>query len=387
MNNDIPAKGFKSASGGKIGIDARLFGTKHRGIGRYTQNLIESLEKIDRQNDYVVFMSCDNFDDYQPKHQNFKKVVADFKAYSWQEQLLFPRLIKKYKLDLIHFTHFNVPLLFKKRFIVTIHDLIITHHPDSRATTLSPILYKIKLFFYGLIIKSTAKRADKIITVSQYSKKDIIHTLGASADKIFVTYEGIDAQIAIKENYESILSKFNLTQNNYLLYIGSAYPHKNLERLISAFDQIIKSRDDLKLVLVGKKDFFYTGLEKYIKEKYQALSERIVITDYLSDHDLSGLYQGASCYVFPSLIEGFGLPPLEAQKAGLAVVSSNTTCLPEILSGGAIYFDPNNSVDIADKIKIILSDDNLRQDLIKRGYENADKYSWEKCAQETLGLY
>jgi len=84
MNNDIPAKGFKSASGGKIGIDARLFGTKHRGIGRYTQNLIESLEKIDRQNDYVVFMSCDNFDDYQPKHQNFKKVVADFKAYSWQ---------------------------------------------------------------------------------------------------------------------------------------------------------------------------------------------------------------------------------------------------------------------------------------------------------------
>jgi len=175
-------------------------------------------------------------------------------------------VIKKYKLDLIHFTHFNVPLLFKKRFIVTIHDLIITHHPDSRATTLSPILYKIKLFFYGLIIKSTAKRADKIITVSQYSKKDIIHTLGASADKIFVTYEGIDAQIAIKENYESILSKFNLTQNNYLLYIGSAYPHKNLERLISAFDQIIKSRDDLKLVLVGKKDFFYTGLEKYIKE-------------------------------------------------------------------------------------------------------------------------
>ena len=173
----------------KIGIDARLFGTKHSGIGRYAQELIKTLEKLDQQNEYYVFLAGDNFDEYQPSSKNFHKVRADFRAYSLSEQVLFPLLLNKYKLDFVHFTHFNVPIFYGGKFIVTIHDLIISHYPDSRATTLNPALYKSKLFFYDRVVKNTAKKAQKIIAVSQFTAKDVSEQLNVKPEKIQVVYE------------------------------------------------------------------------------------------------------------------------------------------------------------------------------------------------------
>ena len=161
----------------KIGIDARIYDTKHGGIARYTQEVIANLEKIDFENKYFVFLRASEFDLYQPKNSNFQKVVADFRTYSWQEQLKFPFLLNKYELDLMHFMHFNVPFLYRRKFITTIHDLIITHFPTSRASQLNPLMYKIKLFFYNLIISQAARRAVRVITVSNYSKEDIVKTL------------------------------------------------------------------------------------------------------------------------------------------------------------------------------------------------------------------
>ncbi|MDO8669331.1 MAG: glycosyltransferase family 1 protein [Candidatus Buchananbacteria bacterium] len=365
----------------RIGIDARLYGARHGGLGRYSENLIKQLEKIDSKNQYFIFLAQNNFNDYQPQSKNFKKVLADFRAYSLGEQIFFPRLLKKYQLDLMHFTHFNAPVFYRRPFIVTIHDLIISHYPHSRATTLNPIMYKIKLFFYRLVVNNTAKRAKKIITVSDCSKKDIIKLLKINPSKISVTYEGVGLPQDGQADCARLKSDLGI-KKDFLLYVGSAYPHKNLEKLLQAFKSLNR---DIQLVLVGQKNYFYERLEQTAQTL--SLSGRVIFTGYLDDEKLSCLYKTAALYVFPSLIEGFGLPPLEAQSYGLPVLSSSASCLPEILGDSVVYFNPENETEIAKSISNTLDNQELLQALKIKGQANLKKYSWEKCALETLGQY
>jgi len=278
-----------------------------------------------------------------------------------------------------------VPIFYSGKYIVTIHDLIISHYPDSRATTLNPALYKSKLFFYDLVVKNTAKKAQQVIAVSKFTAKDIAEQLNIDSKKIQVVYEGVDLP-AIGAASQDVLKRLNLS-GDFMMYVGSAYPHKNLEKLIEAFNLIEADLPDLKLVLVGKRNFFYQRLKDFVEEKYGGIAGKIIFTDYLSDRELATLYQSAKLYVFPSLIEGFGLPSLEAQNYGLPVVSSNSSCLPEILGDSAIYFDPENQREMSEKIKLILSDETLRQKLIAAGRENLKKYSWQKMGEEILEVY
>jgi len=369
-----------------IGIDARLYGTKHGGIGRYTAELIKNIEVKDKANQYFIFLAKDNFNEYQPQNPNFKKVSADFKVYGIFEQLLYPFLLYRYNLNLMHFTHFNAPILYRKKSIITIHDLIISHYPSSRATTLSPWVYKIKLAGYHFLVKAVAKQAKKIIAVSQYTKSDIIKFLKVSGEKIAVIYEGVDLPNADSANVE-FMSELGIT-GDYLMYVGSAYPHKNLEKLIEAFDLLAKDFTNLQLVLIGKNNFFYNRLKEFAAERVAPETlARIVFAGYQSDENVAQLYKSATLYVFPSLIEGFGLPPLEAQTFGLPVISSNKSCLPEILGDSALYFDPENVLDMTEKIILGLKDEELRNDLVKRGFENVKRYSWEKMVKEILELY
>lgn len=157
----------------RIGIDARFYGPKAKGLGRYAEKLLQYLDKIDQKNDYIVFLRKENFKKFQPSSDNFKKVIADFRWYSLAEQIRMPLLTRKYNLDLMHFPHFNVPLFYQGKFIVTIHDLILTRFPTERASTLGPFLYKMKHLLYKLVIRQAIKKAQKIITVSNFSKKDI----------------------------------------------------------------------------------------------------------------------------------------------------------------------------------------------------------------------
>lgn len=367
----------------RIGIDARLYGSSRGGIGRYAQNLIKQLEQLDKTNQYFVFLAKDNFDDYDPLNKNFQKVLADFRVYSVKEQLLFPELLKKYKLDLVHFTHFNVPISYSGKFVVTIHDLIISHYPDRRATTLNPLFYKLKLFLYNIVVKSAAKRAKKIIAVSEFTKKDVIKLLKINPEKITVTYEGVDLPKDSRTDPDRLKSKLGVTKD-FLLYVGSAYPHKNLKKLLEAFKQIIVD-NDWQLVLVGKKNYFYEKIADQVGDLF--LEGKVILTDYLSDDELACLYQTAQAYIFPSLIEGFGLPPLEAQSYDLPVISSNAACLPEILGDSAIYFDPKDVENMARVIIKAVTDEDLMEGLRMNGRENLKKYSWRKCAEETFQLY
>jgi glycosyltransferase involved in cell wall biosynthesis len=376
----------------RIGIDARFYGPLGKGLGRYTQEIVDQITTLDTQNEYVIFLSKSNFDEFVPKNTSVTKVLADIPWYGFAEQIKMPRLIAKQNLDLMHFPHFNVPIFCPVPFVVTIHDLILTKFPTIRATTLGPVVYFIKNIAYRFGINVAVRRSQKIIAVSEYTKKDIIDQFGVQSEKVSMIYEGvanldesIDQKFTTKLKASEILSGYCILEP-YLLYVGNAYPHKNLESLIRVFVQLHKNQPFLKLVLVGREDYFYHRLKLFAQEVSND-NESIIFPGYVPDRDLQTLFEHADLYVFPSKYEGFGLPPLEAMSRGCAVASSNATCLPEILGEAAHYFDPNDEQAMYATIKTILFDPKLKQTLIAKGKERSKLFSWEQAARETLKVY
>lgn len=371
--------------GARIGIDARFYGPVGKGLGRYTQEIVDHIIKLDQAGEYVVFLGRENFSSFNCDNARVKKVLADIKWYGLTEQIFLPLLIWRERLSLMHFPHFNVPILCLVKFVVTIHDLILIKFPTQRATTLAPVIYKIKNFFYRIVITLAIKRARQVLAVSAYTKEEIIKQFKIKPEKVTVTYEGV-ADLARDKmgdaKPEDVFKKYHIAEP-YLLYVGNAYPHKNLEGLIKVFSLINEQQKNLKLVLVGKEDYFYRRL----KQLAANFNGAIVFPGYVPDHDLKVLYTLARAYIFPSLYEGFGLPALEAMAGGLPVASSNKTCLPEILGSAAIYFNPQDEAEMKKNIELVISDQGLRQELIKRGYEQVKKYSWRDCARKTLEVY
>lgn len=371
----------------KIGIDARFFGPKMKGLGRYSQKLIENLEELDggsTDREYYIFLKKETFDTYQPQHSNFKKVEADFRWYTIKEQLAFPKFLNSFNLDLVHFCHFNVPILYRRPFLVTVHDLILFHFPTVRNTTLSKAYYVFKLFAYQLTIRRAVKKAKKVLAVSDFTKKDIMKELRVSEEKIAMTHEGCDFRCFVAPgNEEEVLKKYGIMRP-YLLYVGNAYPHKNLERLVLAYQKIKKWYPGISLVLVGGKDFFYDRLEQWAGNRKVV---GIVFPGYVPDEDLDVLYKNAELYVFPSLYEGFGLPPLEALAKNTPVVSSNKSSMPEILGGAAYYFDPEKTDSIAETIDKVLSSSREEIFSVQKTIRQLQLFSWEKMAKETFEEY
>jgi len=365
----------------KIGLDCRMM--RATGIGRYIQSLVVELSKIDQDNEYVLFLKKEDFHHFKLPAPNFHKVLADFHWYTLSEQIIFPRLIKKQKLDLMHFPHFNVPLFYRGKFVVTIHDLIPLWFKNIRGLG-HFFVYRIKEFFYKIVLQRAVKKARLMIVVSEKTKNDLIDILKVPAEKIFVTYEGA-SPLFKKVIDERVYHKFSLTRH-YFLYVGNAYPHKNLRNLILAFNKLVKEYHlDTQLVLVGKRDYFYQKLAEEAKELN--LGPRLVFTDYLNDEELAALYSQASLFIFPSLSEGFGLPPLEAMMCGVPVAASKIPVLKEVLGEAAFYFNPLDVDEMAEKIYHLYHDQNLKNRLILKGYEQVKKYSWAKMAQKTLAIY
>jgi glycosyltransferase involved in cell wall biosynthesis len=244
--------------------------------------------------------------------------------------------------------------------------------------------YWIKYCGYKLTIGSAISRASSIIAVSEFTKNDIIGEYPKAKEKINVTYEACDNLCRISSVApHDILEKYGIIKP-YLLYVGNAYPHKNLQRLIDAFALISGSFPDVQLALVGKEDFFYARLKTYVTRKNIS---NIHFLGFVSDQDLDVLYRFTQAYVFPSLYEGFGLPPLEAMAKGAVVLSSNQPCMREILGDAALYANAENAKDFSEGIEKILSEKDLRSMLSTRGYEQIKKYSWDKMASETLLIY
>ncbi len=369
----------------KIGIDCRIYGSKHTGIGRYVQNLVENLLEIDKHNEYVLFVNKD----FQSQFLALKvKIVpVDIPHYSLKEQIILPRIIKKEKLDLVHFPHFNVPMFYSGKYVVTIHDLIKHFSKGPSTTTRKRSVYWLKYLGYKIVFKQTIKRADKIITPSNFVKNEIINEYKIDPEKISVTYEGVDTKL--KAQNSKFKTQYEI-KKPYLLYVGSVYPHKNIERLIKAVklinkEHISSNKPPVTLVIVCARNVFRDRLNNYIEQN--KASDFVSFTGYVADDELAFLYQEAEAFVFPTLSEGFGLPGLEAMAVSCPVLCSDILVLREIYGNAVIYFNPLDSTDIAEKIKEFLSDEKGRGKLKLLGSELVKKYSWQKMANETLKVY
>ncbi|HUD04860.1 MAG TPA: glycosyltransferase family 1 protein [Patescibacteria group bacterium] len=422
----------------RIGIDCRLW--EQTGVGRYTRNLVENLQKVDKKNDYVLFMRKEDHDAIQNskfKIQNskWKIVKTDIKWHSLSEQLKFPTIIRREHLDLMHFPYFSVPIFYNRPYIVTIHDLIINHFSTGKASTLAYPSYLAKREAYEFVIKQAAKGAKKIITPSNATKQEIIDHLKIAENKIDVIYEAAEIK-----NQESRIK--NQEYGKYFLYVGNAYPHKNLERLVQAFKILTRgtigvnigatrqsrfsddarqtlsqsskstrslneslsskpvnndatafdlpqsglahdpSLSNLKLILVGEKDYFYQRLEK------ENQSDNIIFYGKASDKELVSLYTNAVVLVAPSLMEGFGLPVLEAMSLGCLVVASDIPAFKEIAGDNALYFNPQDENDIYLRLKDVLeNEEKYREEKLEKALRKSQQFSWEKAAEQTLNVY
>ncbi|MFZ2187912.1 MAG: glycosyltransferase family 1 protein [Candidatus Moraniibacteriota bacterium] len=377
----------------RIGIDARFYGSIGKGLGRYTEKLIEHLENLDTENEYVVFLLRENYDKYVPRNRRFRKALAQYAWYGFSEQIFFPLRLLFFRLDLVHFPHFNVPFLYPKKFVVTIHDLILLHYPTFQNTTHSRLFYGVKFFFYRFIVACAIWRAEHIITVSHFTEADILSEYPSARGKISVTYEAADpfCQFSLPGKERQLFERFGLLRDAlettahdilkpYLLYVGNAYPHKNLE----VFLKIAPQFPSYAFMLVGKEDYFYARLRNEVAA--QGI-RNIIFTGFVDDSALSSLYRFATCYVFPSLYEGFGLPPLEAMARGVPVLSSACGSLPEILGEAASYFDAHEVESLKKALTGILGSETTRKEFSRRGYARVNSYSFERMADETLKLY
>lgn len=376
----------------RIGIDARFYGPIGKGLGRYTQEIVDNITNLDEENDYVIFLSKENFDLCQCQNERVKKVLVNINWYSWAEQIIFPFFIWREHLDLIHFPHFNVPIFCPVKFIVTIQDLILTKYPTVRSFWQ---FYWFKNLSYRMVVRLAMWRAKIILTSSNYTKYDIIDKFDIKAEKILVIYYGI---ANLNKNFnslddEKVVSKIfkNNIINNFILYVGNAYPHKNLTTLLSVFSKFYKRNKNFHLVLVGYDDYFYQQLKLIAKKmnlwEKDDPNSPVIFTGFISDFELDVLYKQAAFYIFPSLYEGFGLPPLEAMSKGCPVLSSNKSSLPEILGEAALYSNTLDKTDMLIKMEKISKDKNFRQELIRRGFEQVKKYNWLDCAKRTLKVY
>jgi glycosyltransferase involved in cell wall biosynthesis len=376
----------------KIGIDCRLW--NETGVGRYIRNLVLNLQKIDKKNEYTLFVLSKDYENIKSQISNIEKNwkleignwklrLADVKWHTLEEQLEFPQILNRENLDLVHFPYFSVPFFYNRPFVITVHDLIVNHFSTGFASTLPGPVYSLKLLAYKFVLTQAVRKARKIIVPSNGTKNEIIDHLKVDSLKIGVIYEGVDDKIInpklqIPNKFQN--TKYKILNTKYFLHVGNAFPHKNLDRLIEAFKTL---DSDVNLVLVGKEDYFYKRLKGKVER--MGLSGKVILRQNVSDGELSNLYHNALALVMPSLMEGFGLPALEAMANNCLVLASKIPSLQEICKDAALYFDPHNINDIAQKMKEAQSGDNSEKR--EKGLERSKFFSWKKMAKETLEIY
>lgn len=361
----------------RIGIDARNDGT---GVGRYTFSLVRELAKLDQENEYVLFLNAERYKSYPPPGPNFRTVEADIGWFGVREQLALPRLIAREKLDLIHHPHLTVPMLSTTPFVVTIHDL---NYLDPTATFGSSGRFDLRRAVlragYRLELEK-ARRARRIVAVSNHTRDAVARALRIDPARVAVTYEAADSPRAVEPD-RHVLERHGL-DGPFFLYVGAGYAYKNLARLIEAFARVV---GDYRLVLAGDLKDFGPALRS--QAEAADLGRRVVFPGGVSEAELAALYSAALAYVFVSFSEGFGLPGLEAMQFGVPVIAARAGSLPEVYEDAARYCDPLDTSSIADALAEVASDAELRARLVALGRERVAEFSWERTAAQTLTIY
>jgi len=363
----------------RIGIDARKL--HDFGIGTYIRNLLRQLARLDRESEFILISRPEDRATLASLGPNFRPVAETAGNYSVTEQLKIPLALKRERVTLFHAPHYVLPPLVSCRSVVTIHDCIHLMFPQYLPGRLAHR-------YAQTSISLASRRATRVLTVSESSKRDILKFVDIPANKIDVIYNAYDERFAVEPREEDVVrvrERYQL-HDEFVLYAGNVKPHKNLERLIEAF-QLVRSRglDHLKLVLIGDDISKYASLRRAV-HRHQ-LHKYVRFLGYLPEETLAVMYRLAGVFVFPSLYEGFGLPPLEAMASGTPVVTSNVSSLPEVAGDAAALVDPFGPAAIADGIYRVLTDDRLRREMRTKGLARARQFSWEASVRRVREIY
>jgi glycosyltransferase involved in cell wall biosynthesis len=363
----------------RIGIDARKL--HDFGIGTYIRNLLRQLARLDRDTEFVLLCRPEDASTLSTLGPNLRPVVERAGKYSIMEQLKVPLALRREQVTLFHAPHYVLPPLVHCPSVVTIHDCIHLMFPQYLPNRLA-------LRYARASIAGAARRAARVLTVSESSKRDILRFVDISPAKIDVTYNAYDERFMIEPRDEDVVrvrERYQL-HGQFVLYAGGVKPHKNLERLIQAFDLVRKmGLEELKLVLIGDDISRYASLRRAV-HRHQ-LHQYVRFLGYMPEETLAVMYRLAAVFVFPSLYEGFGLPPLEAMASGTPVVTSNVSSLPEVAGDAAVLVDPLDPKAIANGIYRALTDDALRRELRARGLARARQFSWETSVRRVREIY
>jgi len=362
----------------KIGIDARFWG--QTGVGRYIREVVGELSKLDVKNDYTIYLLEEDFD-LVVLPLNFKKVKTSIRWHTFAEQIVLPIIYLRQRFDVLLVLNFNIPILYPRTLITTVHDLTLLRTRTGNATKLPYLIYTLKYLAGCLTHFIAVKKSKKIFTVSNHVKNDIVKTFRINPNKIIITPNAVGENFYRRSSDEvmRVLQKHTI-QPPYLFYVGNACVHKNLPRLLKSFELVAKDSAKLTLVLGGKMDFNYKRLVQQCADL--GLQDRVKFTGFISEEELPSFYSGAEFYVNPSMYEGFGIQVLEAFACGCKVACSNTTSLPEVGGDLADYFDPMNPQNMAEVIKLALS--RRDPDFAAKAAARVRLFSWKSSAQTVL---
>jgi glycosyltransferase involved in cell wall biosynthesis len=365
-----------------IGIDARAARWyRGTGIGTYTYQLIYNINMMDKLNRYLLFLPDENISDLNPGDNIDIRMISEDKKENFWEEVDIPNILTNTGIDVYHVPQNGIGLPKDKNcpFVITLHDVIPYRMPE----TVGPQFYEI----YTREIPEIVPVCDGIITVSNYSRDDIAKAVNFPKEKIYVTHlaaEDIYYPQNKKVCREFVKNKYGI-EDKFILYVGGFSPRKNIKGLIQAFSTIKgKIEEPCKLVILGKKGRSYYDYRDLAHSLH--LKDDVIFTGYVPVEELPVFYNAASIFCYPSFYEGFGLPPLEAMACGTPTISSNVTSMPEILGDDAIYIDPHNVDDMAEKLLNLIEDENLQEEMALKGLKRSAMYSWKRTAVETIQI-
>lgn len=363
----------------RIGIDCRSLNGAKTGIGYYTYHLIEALSGVGQDSEFYLYSSC-SFS--LPKRGEYvrKNSIRGLPGNLWLQTVL-PFLLHKDKITIFHAPLYIVPFACTIPKVVTVHDLTFYIYPELACRQNRAILQ--------WLLPASIKAADAVIADSKNTKQDIINYLGTRPEKIKViplAASEIFQKIHNREELDRVKLKYSLPEE-YMLFVGTIEPRKNLERLLKAYKQVIDRRTDLphQLVMVGRLGWLYKDILRIYHDL--GMGNRVKLLGYVDEEDMSAIYNGAALFVYPSLYEGFGLPVLEAMACGIPVITSNISSLPEVAGNCCHLVNPLDVEELAYAIERILESPTLQGQMAKAGLARSREFSWRRTAEETFKLY
>jgi len=363
----------------RVAIDARKL--HDFGIGTYIRNLLRHLARIDHDTEFVLLCTEADLGVAAQLGPNFRSVLEPSPNYSIREQIHVPWVLRRERPDLFHAPHYVLPAAIHCHSVVTIHDCIHLMFPQYLPNRMAYAYARAQMW-------TAAHRSDCILTVSDASKRDILHLFNIPPEKIVVVYNAIDAHFSLTPPPDAVArvrERYQL-DHRFLLYVGNIKPHKNLVRLIEAFSELrTGDLEDVKLLIIGDEISKLPALRHAVHR--HKLHKHVRFLGYVPDDQLAVLYRLAAVFVFPSLYEGFGLPPLEAMASGTPVVVSNVSSLPEVVGDAAVLVDPHDIDSIVDGLRCVLTNPTRADDMRRKGLERAREFSWERSVARTLEVY